>query len=124
MTAADATPRPGSPRWDRHDPLTDPGPHAARLAGLARDPASLAAAVRGWLVHGDYLHLYGLGDARAGDGARTTLPLADRLDAVLALDPGNEEVLGVLRGSRPASGSLDREGARWSFVGRELDGRR
>ena len=75
------------PRWDRHDPLTEPGAHAARLAALPDDPAALAAAVRGWLVHADYLHLYGLGAAAIGNGSRTTLPVAERLDAVLALDP-------------------------------------
>ena len=42
--------------------------------------------VQGLLIHGDWLELYGLTDADFPHASRTTLPIAQRLDAVLNVD--------------------------------------
>jgi hypothetical protein len=66
--------------------LTESGPHAAAIASLPDDVPSLVGIVQGVLIHGDWLDLYHLTDADFADTARDTLPIAARLDAVLALD--------------------------------------
>jgi len=69
-----------------HGPLSDPGRHANALRDMGGSPGTLAAIVQGLLIHGDWLDLYGLGDADFPDASRTTLPIARRLDAILKIN--------------------------------------
>lgn len=69
--------------YRRHGALSDPGRHADALRDLDERPAILAAIVQGLLIHGDWLDLYGLSDADFPGASRTTLPVAQRLDAIL-----------------------------------------
>lgn len=69
--------------YRRHGALSDPGRHNEALRDLNGRPATLAAIVQGLLIHGDSLDLYGLDDADFPDSSRTTLPIAQRLDAIL-----------------------------------------
>ncbi|MEX0808527.1 MAG: transglutaminase domain-containing protein [Dongiaceae bacterium] len=72
--------------YRRHGVLSDPGAHAARIAALPDDVPTLVDIVRGLLIHGDWLDLYGLTEADFPGTTRDTLPLAARLDAILAHD--------------------------------------
>lgn len=72
--------------YRRHGALGDPGRHADALHNLDSRAGTLAAIVQGLLIHGDWLELYGLGDADFPDASRTTLPVAQRLDAILAVN--------------------------------------
>jgi hypothetical protein len=69
--------------YRRHGALSDPGRHDEALRGLNGRPAILAAIVQGLLIHGDWLDLYGLSDADFPGSSRTTLPIAQRLNAIL-----------------------------------------
>ena len=73
--------------YRRHGPLSDPGRHAPALAGLSPNVHALAEFVRGLLIHGDWLELYGLSNADFPGASRSTLPVAERFDALLAIDP-------------------------------------
>jgi hypothetical protein len=72
--------------YRRHGPLSDPGRHADALQKLDGRPETLAAIVQGLLIHGDWLELYGLSDADFPNASRTTLPVAQRLDAILDIN--------------------------------------
>jgi len=78
--------------WIEHGPLTDPGEHAALVAGLPDDVGALHGIVQGLLVHSDWLASYGLDADRMGNVSRTTLPVADRLGDILSRDPSAIQV--------------------------------
>lgn len=66
----------------------DPGRHGAVLDALPRGPRALCAIVQGLLLHGHYgLTLYGEAPPEVAQASRETLPVAARLDAILAADP-------------------------------------
>ena len=72
--------------YRRHGALSDPGRHADALRSLDGRPETLAAIVQGLLIHGDWLELYGLSDADFPSASRMTLPVAQRLDAILDIN--------------------------------------
>jgi hypothetical protein len=78
----------GSPDDFRaHGPLTDPGRHAALLAGLPADPRALIGIVQGLLIHDAARdRLYGPLPPERDRDVRRTLPVAERLDLILAAD--------------------------------------
>lgn len=67
-----------------HGGFSDPGRHGDAVTALPDDIGALANVVRGLLIHSGWLHLY---DLTPDDVtmSRETLPIAQRLDAVLAL---------------------------------------
>lgn len=65
-----------------------PGRHAPALDALPDDVGTLAEVVRGLLIHGSWLHLYGLVPDDMPVRSRETLPVAQRLDALLAGSTG------------------------------------
>jgi hypothetical protein len=73
--------------YRRHGPLTDPGHHGPRLAGLSADAHTLIAIVQGLLIHDAARErLYGPLPPDPHPDPRRTLGLAARLDRVLARD--------------------------------------
>lgn len=74
-------------RWAAQSPMSDPGPHAAAIAGLPDAVGSLSAIIQGVLVHADWWRDYGLDPAALDASARRTLPVAERLADVLRRDP-------------------------------------
>lgn len=68
-----------------HGELTDPKEHLAHLEGLPLDVAGLCRITQGLLVH-DYfgLHLYGPPPPGHDLASRETLPVSERLTAILA----------------------------------------
>jgi len=77
----------GEDFYRSHGPLSDPGRHRDRLAGLGGDAASLCAVVQGLLLH-DHQggRLYGEPPRTFFEASRETLPVEERLDAVFARD--------------------------------------
>ncbi len=68
-----------------HGALSDPGGHAAAFARLPQDVAALCRVVQGLLVHDYYaLTLYGAPPRHVVEASRATLPVAARLDTILA----------------------------------------
>jgi hypothetical protein len=85
MTAPDAAASP----YARHGALSDPRRHGAALARLPRDVGALCGIVQGLLLHDYYgLRLYGAPPRHVVEASRATLPVAARLDAILAASPG------------------------------------
>lgn len=78
------TSAPDSP-YLRQGPLSDPRHQAAALAALPGEVAALCQAVQGLLLH-DYYgpRLYGDPPRRIAEASRATLPVAERLDSILA----------------------------------------
>lgn len=74
-------------RWIAHSAMSDPAGHTGRIAELPSDIGALNSIVQGLLVHSDWLTVYGLDDADYRTVSRDTLPVVDRLDALLANDP-------------------------------------
>lgn len=74
-------------RWVAQSRMSDPGRHAEAIAALPRDIGSVNAIIQGVLVHSSWVKEYGLDETGLGPGARRTLPVAERLDDVLARDP-------------------------------------
>lgn len=71
--------------YAEHGPLTDPGRHRAALQALPDDAAALARIVQGLLIHDAFgCRLYGPMPDGFGAASRRTLPVAERLDAILA----------------------------------------
>lgn len=58
--------------------------YAGDMAPLPDDVDALSRVIQGLLVHGDWLGVYGLADRPE---SRVTLPVADRLQQILAADP-------------------------------------
>ena len=76
-------------RWAQHSQMSDPAGHAGLVAELPPDIGALNGIVQGFLVHSDWLTAYGLDDADYRAVSRNTLPVAERLEAILASDPQN-----------------------------------
>jgi Transglutaminase-like superfamily len=70
-----------------HGALSDPGVNVQAVDALPDDLGALAGVVRGLLIHGGWLHLYGLGPGDLSTVSRETLPVARRLQAMLAAGP-------------------------------------
>lgn len=73
--------------YRQHGPMSDPSRHAATVRSLPDDLTSLIYVVQGLLLHSDQLSLYQLSCDAFGAVSRQTLPVAERLDEVLARDP-------------------------------------
>lgn len=84
--------------WIAHTPFSDPGFHAGALAALPAGVSRLVEIIQGLLVHSSWLDEYGLDGSKFDATVRTTLPVARRLDHILAKDSRPLEV------SRPADG--------------------
>jgi hypothetical protein len=70
-----------------HGALTDPEAERAAFQGLPTDVAGLCRVVQGLLVHDHFgLHLYGPPPAAFHRASRQTLPVSQRLSAILAAD--------------------------------------
>ena len=74
-------------RWVKHSPMSDPAGHIGRIAELPSDIRGLNCIIQGLLIHADWLQAYGLDAADYQAVSRETLPVADRLDAILARFP-------------------------------------
>ena len=74
-------------RWMAHSRMSDPGRHAGAIAALPAGVEALNEIIQGVLVHTDWASAYGLDATRLDAAARTTLPIAERLDDVLLRDP-------------------------------------
>jgi hypothetical protein len=71
-----------------HGAFSDPGPHAPAIIALPDDVGALAGVVRGLLIHMEWLHLYGMRPDDIPSVPRETLPVAQRLDAILSAEGG------------------------------------
>lgn len=73
--------------YREHGPLTDPAPHGAELAELLAGVEAICRVVQGLLIHDAGLGQYGLTASDFASFSRRTLPVAERLIAILAADP-------------------------------------
>ena len=73
-------------RWLAHTPMTEPAALATLFTRLPQNVAALNRVAQGLLVHGDLLGKYGDDPAAFGPVSRTTLPVQQRLEAVLERD--------------------------------------
>jgi hypothetical protein len=73
--------------YTRHGALSDPGGSASLFDGLPGDVVGLCAAVQGLLLH-DYFggELYGPPPSEFAEHSRATLPIAERIGAIMARD--------------------------------------
>ena len=78
-------------RWAGHTPMSDPAAHIGIVAGLPSDVGTLNRIIQGLLVHSDWLGAYGLDGGDHRGVSRDTLPVADRLDEILANSSKNLE---------------------------------
>lgn len=77
-------------KWVGHSRMSDPGEFLSLLGQLPTDPRALSQILQGVLVHSDWLVEYGLKADKAP--SRETLPVAERLRQVFALDASPIEV--------------------------------
>jgi hypothetical protein len=70
-----------------HSPLTDPGAHSALLDGLTPDIPLLCGTLQGLLIHEAWLAKYGASPAAFAGQSRATLPVAQRLEQLISIDP-------------------------------------
>lgn len=80
-------PLPALTFYRTHGAFSDPGQHTDAINALPDDVTALADIVRGLLIHSGWLHLYAL-TADDVTMSRETLPVAQRLDAILSLQAG------------------------------------
>jgi hypothetical protein len=73
-------------RWTKHSAMSDPAGHIGLVATLPTDIGALNSIIQGLLVHSDWLTVYGLDGSDYRTVSRTTMPIADRIDAILADD--------------------------------------
>jgi hypothetical protein len=73
-------------RWTQHSLMSDPAGHTRRVAVLPSDISALNGVIQGLLIHSDWLTAYALDAADYRTVSRDTLPVADRLDGILATD--------------------------------------
>lgn len=73
-------------RWLQQSPMTEPGLVAAEFKDLPSDVASLNRMTQGLLVHSEWLSAYGLDPADFHSISRTTLPVSERLGALVYSD--------------------------------------
>jgi Transglutaminase-like superfamily len=78
--------------WIEHSRMSDPAGHAAAIAGFRPEVSFLNDVVQGLLVHSGWLIEYGIDESRLPAISRRTLPIADRLDDILARDHRRLEV--------------------------------
>jgi transglutaminase superfamily protein len=71
-----------------HSALTDPGPYAALIGGLPPDIPVLCRTLHGLLIHEAWIERSGLDPAAFAGQSRTTLSVPQRLEQLLAIDPG------------------------------------
>jgi len=72
-------------RWLAHTPMTEPAALESQIKNLPSDVASLNRVVQGLLVHAEWLAAYGL-EPLSFDSPRPTLPVHERLGALVACD--------------------------------------
>jgi len=71
-----------------HDTMSYPGAHGRLMASCGEDVAGLCTTIQGLLLHDHYGGLlYGTPPDGFHDQSRKTLPVAERLDAVLSRNP-------------------------------------
>lgn len=80
---------PALPFYQAHGALSDPGRHAPAIGALPDDVSALAGVVRGLLIHVEWSHLYGLTPRDVPAASRETLPVAQRLHAILSPEGGS-----------------------------------
>ena len=73
-------------RWLAHTPMTEPAALAALFTRLPQHITGLNRVVQGLLIHGDLVGKYGDDPAAFGPVVRATLPVTQRLDALLERD--------------------------------------
>lgn len=73
-------------QWIAQSPMSDPADYAAMLMRLPDRIDEMSRIVQGVLVHSDWLHAYGR-DPLADGASRETLPAAERLRRIFAMDP-------------------------------------
>ncbi len=73
-------------RWLQHSPMTDPGMLAEEFKDLPPDVASLSRIAQGLLVHSEWLSAYGLDPTAFHSISRITLPVSERLGALVKSD--------------------------------------
>ncbi len=73
-------------RWLAHTPMTEPAALASLFIRLPSDVAGLNRVVQGLLVHCELLAKYGDDPSAFGPVSRTTLPVKQRLEALLDRD--------------------------------------
>jgi hypothetical protein len=66
--------------------MTEPADLAAMIEGLPGDVPALARVVQGLVIHGDWLDRYGANRSAFGTISRTTLPIRQRLAALIERD--------------------------------------
>ena len=66
--------------------MSDPAGHTGLVAQLPSDIRALTSIIQGLLLHSDWLTIYGLDSAAYCTVSRNTLPVADRLDTIIAND--------------------------------------
>jgi len=66
--------------------MSDPAAHISRIVELPSDIGALNRILQGLLIHSEWLTAYGLDAADYQAVSRETLPVAARLDAILARD--------------------------------------
>jgi Transglutaminase-like superfamily len=79
-------------RWAGHTPMSDPAGHVGIVTELPSDVEALNSIIQGLLIHSDWLTAYGLDNADYRTVSRSTLPVADRLDCILANNAQNLEI--------------------------------
>lgn len=72
--------------WLRHTPMTEPGSLVRQFERLPSDVSSLNRITHGLLVHAEWLSSYGVNERAFPSISRATLPVAQRLGALLELD--------------------------------------
>jgi hypothetical protein len=73
-------------RWLVHTPMTEPGALEARVKSLRADVTSLNRVVHGLLVHCEWLGAYGADLSAFPSFSRATLPVSERLAALVERD--------------------------------------
>jgi len=70
-----------------HSALTHPGPYDALIRGLPPDIPALCRTLQGLLIHEAWIERNGVNPAAFAGQSRATLPVAQRLEQLLAIDP-------------------------------------
>jgi hypothetical protein len=76
----------GVERWIEHGPMSDPGDFGSILTRLPSDVGAINRTIQGLLIHSDWLTAYGVDEKSFGGVSRQTLPVAERLAAILGRD--------------------------------------
>lgn len=70
-----------------HSALSDPRAHAALISGLPLDVPAICRILHGLLIHEAWIERQGFDAAAFFGQSRATLPVSERLDQLLAIDP-------------------------------------